>query len=626
MKKLTVFKYLIIHFVLILSFACQNKKSPKDIFYFRNSCKNVDSIWNFYEQHRSNIHPSFISHVEQRMFFAGKQDETRKLLLKSSLFLNKNKDEKFTIYHRLNEAYYFLWKQKFDSCALKIKSLNLNHVDDTSFVLAKHQLIGSYWYLMNELDSSNAHFKRGYFYALSMKREDYIQTFALNLGALAYSQNLIGTAIYYFSKAYQLNLKNHSPNFMLNNNLAAALLTQKKYKEAEKLLLLDTINLNSRNTEYYGITAKLNFVCLKQEQNLWNDAALIINKLQDSLIPKSLFNNWLYLKMRQLSHDNPSLAKQFFVKNQSIILSNLDYFLFKIGDELVHQVKQYPESYTSLLGAKQVSQSNIVSMNFRSQFSYFQILSEFEKLKGNYLAASNFERTASLALKKDYFISDSLKIEDISINMSLIQLSMKLEESEQSLMIKSQQLAKSWFGILLLLAIMILFISLGYYILKKKSQHAKMSQELLESKSREALYLEEEKRLNSKIHAMSKVIIQKSKSMAESIKRGPYFNSPEIKSIQKELENMGRIEALVNSEDKVQVLERDFEYLWSKYKILEGLNESQKRILVLSIEHFKPKEIAMSLNLSYPYVRNVQTYLRKLLLELNLKDFSDLKN
>jgi hypothetical protein len=137
--------------------------------------------------------------------------------------------------------------------------------------------------------------------------------------------------------------------------------------------------------------------------------------------------------------------------------------------------------------------------------------------------------------------------------------------------------------------------------------------------------LEEEKRLNSKIHAMSRVIIQKSKSMAETIKRGPYFNSPEIKSIQKELENMGRIEALVSNEDKVQIIERDFEFLWSKYKILDELNESQKRILVLSIEQFKPKEIAMSLNLSYAYVRNVQTLLRKQLFELGFSDFAQLK-
>lgn len=619
------FKIIAVFYLLFIC-GCKEKKLPENINYYRNNCLNVDSIWNYFLNNKEQLTASFISHVEQRLFFAGKQDDVRKLLLYSTTYLKHNSDTKLADYQVLNEAYFYLWQQKLDSCFQKVLLLERNLTSDTSFILATDQLIGSYWFLMNELDSANSYFKKGYLFALNAKRDDYIQTFSLNLGALAFNKNFIGTAIYYFSKAYKLNVKHNTPNFMLNNNLSAALMTQKKYNEAEELLLKDTFNLSEKNLEYYGIISKLNFCCLKQEQHQWDIAENYLNSCPENKIPATVYNDWLFLKLRQIEHIEPNQAKVFYENNKLKFLNSIDYFLLKLGDVFVRQAAQYPSIYNDFVNPKYFPQGKVDSLNYKSKYYYYMLVSEIGKSNGNYQVSSSFERKANIALAKNINISDSLKIEDISTNIALVQLSLKLDESEQNLILKNRQLANSWISIVFLFSAFSILILLGYFIIKNKAQRTKLANALLEIKSKEADYLEEEKRLNSKIHTMSKIIIQKSQTMAETIKKGPSFNSPEIKAVQKELEKLSRIESLVNNQNKVQIIERDFEFLWSNYEVLNELNETQKRILILSIEQFKPKEIAMSLNLSYPYVRNVQTALRKSLLDLKMKDFIDLKN
>lgn len=82
--------------------------------------------------------------------------------------------------------------------------------------------------------------------------------------------------------------------------------------------------------------------------------------------------------------------------------------------------------------------------------------------------------------------------------------------------------------------------------------------------------------------------------------------------------------AAVNLQAANEIFETKVEYL--EFSAFKELNETQQRILVLSVENYKAKEIATTLNLSYAYVRNVQTKLRKILNSLNIESFKDVKD
>lgn len=70
-----------------------------------------------------------------------------------------------------------------------------------------------------------------------------------------------------------------------------------------------------------------------------------------------------------------------------------------------------------------------------------------------------------------------------------------------------------------------------------------------------------------------------------------------------------------------------------RYGFLIGLNNpickekppEKLNYKILSVEQYKPKEIAATLGLSYAYVRNVQVELRKLTQQNGFSSFQELK-
>ena len=89
------------------------------------------------------------------------------------------------------------------------------------------------------------------------------------------------------------------------------------------------------------------------------------------------------------------------------------------------------------------------------------------------------------------------------------------------------------------------------------------------------------------------------------------------------MEQLSLINATVNVSSDLEILNQDHGYL--KKSDFASLNDTQKRVLILSVEQYKPKEIAATLGLSYAYVRNVQVQLRKLIQQNGFSSFQELK-
>ena len=221
-------------------------------------------------------------------------------------------------------------------------------------------------------------------------------------------------------------------------------------------------------------------------------------------------------------------------------------------------------------------------------------------------------------------ISDSTKFADINNNLKLIDLEDQLNTRNIELIHTKNENNKNRIIIGLMIASLIVLTSLAFFIFQNRNQKIKNAELELVNKSQETEFLEREARLNSRITNLSKIIIDKSKFLAETIKQGPYSNEPEIHAVQKELEQLSLIDVAVNIQAANEIFETQPSYL--QFNAFKDLNETQSRILVLSVENYRAKEIATSLNLSYAYVRNVQTKLRKILSTLNIENFRDVKD
>lgn len=101
-------------------------------------------------------------------------------------------------------------------------------------------------------------------------------------------------------------------------------------------------------------------------------------------------------------------------------------------------------------------------------------------------------------------------------------------------------------------------------------------------------------------------------------------NLPEknLPGVRESLEDLDYILFLNKSVDTT-VISKGYDF--KKLEFLNDLIESQKQVLSLSLDNYRLKEIAVTLNLSYSYVRNVQSRLRKKLKDEGYETFEDLK-
>lgn len=131
--------------------------------------------------------------------------------------------------------------------------------------------------------------------------------------------------------------------------------------------------------------------------------------------------------------------------------------------------------------------------------------------------------------------------------------------------------------------------------------------------------LKRERETSKKLVELSTRILETSKELKRKLVNLPEKNLP---GVRESLEDLDYILFLNKSVDTT-VISKGYDF--KKLEFLNDLIESQKQVLSLSLDNYRLKEIAVTLNLSYSYVRNVQSRLRKKLKDEGYETFEDLK-
>jgi DNA-binding CsgD family transcriptional regulator len=163
-----------------------------------------------------------------------------------------------------------------------------------------------------------------------------------------------------------------------------------------------------------------------------------------------------------------------------------------------------------------------------------------------------------------------------------------------------------------------LFVGIRWKRLTDKN--LKLNKDLFEQKKNELEILEREKVTSKKLIELSARVLDKSKDLKQTISGLPDKSNPEIRKSLDDLENL----LLMNKSVDTTVITRG--YALEQFSFLDGITNSQRNVLSLSLDGYRPKEIAVTLNLSYSYVRNVQSKLRKILKNQGFDNFEDFKN
>ena len=604
---------------ILLSFCGKSEKEKVLSNYYSKTCNSIDSIIAFSEKYPDYL--KVLSNSVVRFYYSGNPLKARKLLesAKNSEIISQNPAAKE--YQLTDWGFYYLWEQKYDSSKLQIDQWQaLNHTDTLNHLIGL-QLIGNYHYVTNNIDSSLFYFKQGYSLAKVYKQESSIERFANNLGAIAFQSGLYGTAASYFTEAYRINKAANKQNPVLINNLAACYLYENKTPAAFELLSTLTKELDLKNTQYEAYLTRLNYIEVLINLNKIDEAKTYISASNWTDIPQSLKGEYLVNKLKICKIENWSDISTIIETHKFDLAKHIDKLLHKFGSGLIELFSKNHSLYPLLKINELNPNTDLNSLNSKHYYYHLKALEAQNKGNANLAVSLILESNQALILYQN--LSDSLKLADLKNKINFSDLEDQLRASQIELSHTTDLNQKHQTIILLISILALIFLGLGYYIYQNRNQKIKLAALEIEVKTKEAAFLAQESKLNSRITSISKIIIEKSKFLAETIKKGPYSNEPEIHAVQRELEQLSMIDNAVNIQAAHEIFEAKMEYL--EFSAFKELNETQKRILVLSVENYRAKEIALALNLSYPYVRNVQTKLRKILNSLNLANFSDVK-
>jgi hypothetical protein len=556
-----------------------------------------------------------------RFYFGEEKDKARKLITNWRNHPKLSVIDPYKAFLLIDLGYYYLWEENFDSSRHFITLREKLNVSDTWNTLSFISLKGSHAYLNKNPEEAKKIFLEGYTLAKKNNINLYIEQFSVNLGAIAFQQSQYGTAAKFFFSEYSIISKEKRKNPVLINNLAACLLQENKPAQAKKILNTLGEEKSTNNLSYTGILTKINLANANLLLNQTEEAKTYLLPLHISNIPESLQGGYLAIYLSLIKSNQWEDIDSFIATNGKYLIQNNEIILAKFGSSLQELINLNAD-YFYKLGLDKINPTELSSA--QSKYFYFLIQADQFFKRNQIHEAYQSSLKANKALGNYTALSDSTKLSNINGNLKLLTIEDELKTRNIELEFTRNANSQKQIIIILLVIETIAFVLLGFYIYQNRNQKIQNAQLQLLNKTREAEFLAQESKLNSRITSISKIIVEKSRVLAETIKKGPYSNEPEIHAVQRELEQLSMIDNAVNIEAAHKIFETKYDYL--EFSAFKELNETQKRILVLTVENYKAKEIAIALNLSYPYVRNVQTKLRKILKDLNLANFTDVKD
>lgn len=594
-----------------LLFSCNSEtKEPK---YFLNYCESADSVIYYYTDHASELPRSFLYNVRYRLSNADKGAEADKIIR----FLDSKRaqggvSEIDEAYYNFGQSLYYLYQDTQRAGAfLRRVPVRMANVND-SFSLAYYNVLGQYYYLTNQLNQALDAMQLAYSAALELGDTVEMGRMATNLGGL---NSILG-----FEQAageYLIRAQSYDPtNLILANNLASVLTGQKQLIKAKEILDRFKSFLTSNNPNSEQVSYRLTYVHLLQELGIWDDSKIYLKGIDVDQLPLVQIYNYHSFQLLQLQHDAAVNLEAYMdrILERDGVAGYSELFYYLSGWSTRIKMDRIQEHFIKHSSSLDTSVFDLLGVSV-----YYHLQSKAFLRQGNLIKSAQME-TESARFLKDYYAEKlESKTTDMTNRLDLFDLERKYaknkHESEAvNLRLKINNIAL-FFGTLLLLVILVAYGRQRSLMGRNNS----LSRDLFRQKQSELELLEREKETSKKLVELSTRILATSKELKSKLVNLPEKNLP---GIRESLEDLDYILFLNKSVDTTVIAKG---YDFSKIAFLSDLIDSQRQVLSLSLDNYRPKEIAVTLNLSYSYVRNVQSRLRKKIKDEGYDTFEALK-
>lgn len=594
-----------------LLFSCNSEtKEPK---YFLNYCESADSVIYYYTDHASELPRSFLYNVRYRLSNADKGAEADKIIR----FLDSKRaqggvSEIDEAYYNFGQSLYYLYQdtQKSGSFLRKVPVAVVNSND--SFSLAYYNVLGQYYYLINRMSLALDVMQLAYSAAMELGDTSEMGRMATNLGGLNSILGFEQAAGEYLIRAQSFDPK----NIVLANNLASVLTGQKQLGKAKEILDRFKPFLTNKNPSAEQLIYRLTYVHLLQELKLWDESRIYLKGLDVSKLPQVQVYNYHSFELLQLEHDRAVNLEAYMdgILDREGTAGYSELFYYLSGWSTRVKMDRIQEHFIKHTASLDTSVFDLLGVSV-----YYHLQSKAFQRRGDLIKAAQME-TESARFLKDYYAEKlESKTTDMTNRLDLFDLERKYaknkHESEAvNLRLKINNIAL-FFGTLLMLVILVAYGRQRSLMGRNNS----LSRDLFRQKQSELELLEREKETSKKLVELSTRILATSKELKSKLVNLPEKNLP---GIRESLEDLDYILFLNKSVDTTVIAKG---YNFSKVAFLSDLIDSQRQVLSLSLDNYRPKEIGVTLNLSYSYVRNVQSRLRKKIKDEGYDTFEALK-
>lgn len=476
------------------------------------------------------------------------------------------------------------------------------------------ELIAMYHLRRSDLKMSKTYLNKGLEEAIR-HRDVVKRRFFLNkLGSICFNESLYGAASKYFLEVYSTYPSGKGAPAELIGNIISVKIVEGNYQEAEVFWKKNEELLASARDRYSRQLVLTNRIELNLHLGRFDETESLFAELPDSMVLSNLRIHHLANRLKIAQERSPNLVGSILGRHMDWVMADYfgavtrlePYLLSSINEEDGLLEADSLESWKNR-SLEQFEENPMASSN------HYKLISTIYSKQPKMMAEAYEVLEISNDFKDKYhLLDDSVKRADFTAKKDFESMKTKQFAFEKEMLQQKKingYLAGTYGSVVLTLFLLVLFLWARQTAKKKELDWAQMQ---LHVQVEEKEFLQKEKELNARIIGLSELVMEKSLELSKKLKVLNTSNSPEIETLRKELEALGRVETTSRPQIADLKLKEQGDIL-EQYPQLKAMNLTEKRIFILSVDGYKSKDIAAIVGVSPQYIHNVRSKIRKVL-------------
>lgn len=611
----TRYKWVVVGVVIALILLILFVLNDNDQDYFRNEIEDaveVDSVISMLDKLPSGKYES-VGYDKVAKYYEGQRDSYEKLLSYLNDRVYRDNTEYAIASMYVGKGLVALTKGEMDSVvhyiqeSEKIMPLGNNRC-------SYFELIAMFHLDRGDLKMSKTFLNKGLEEAIRYRDVVKRRFFLNKLGSICFSESLYGAASKYFLEVYSTYPSGKGAPAELIGNIISVKIVEGNYQEAEVFWNKNEELLAKARDKYAKQLVLINRIELNLHLGRVSETDPLFAQLPDSTVLPSLRIAHLANRLSYARVKAPDLVMSILRRRMEWVMN--DYFgaVTRLEPYLLQSIE---EKEDLLISDSLESWKNRTIEQFNDNpmaaSNHYRLLSAIYQQVDNKMSEAYQTLLVSNEFKDKYhLLDDSVKRADFTAKKDFESMKTKQFAFEKEMLQQKKingYLAGTYGSVVLTLLLLVLFLWSRQTAKKKELDWAQMQ---LHIQVEEKEFLQKEKELNARIIGLSELVMEKSLELSKKLKSLNTNNSPDIETLRKELEALGRVETTSRPQIADSKLKEKGDIM-EQYPQLKSMSLTEKRIFILSVDGYKSKDIAAIVGVTPQYIHNVRSKIRKVL-------------